>query len=253
MTENLFLTSHFSNINFKELMSDQQSPVSNHKAQKGQNKKSIVNHPNENRKESIGSIWQHKNNASQDQPSSRGLRTSRCSFAAPNTSRGTSGGNPNTKKMKKKPVWDNETSNNAVETKKKVPYSKYLAASRKMNKENTQITVVTEPTPYKMNINVMPSYMQGTKSTTNKRTNSRRTPTRDNTPPKIQAPESVPLSKYESLEAQMRIQDIVIAKLQLKASELRNDLADNKSKFKSSQLQIESLQGIIRLKDEQIH
>lgn len=41
---------------------------------------------------------------------------------------------------------------------------------------------------------------------------------------------------YESLESQMRIQDIVIAKLQLRISEMRNDLADSRTKFKASQI-----------------
>lgn len=80
--------------------------------------------------------------------------------------------------------------------------------------------------------------MQGTYSHQVKRQEGKHTP-RMSTPIKIA--DTVSRAEYDSLESQMRIQEIVIAKLQLKISELKNDLFDNKSKFKASQLQIESL------------
>lgn len=125
---------------------------------------------------------------------------------------------------------------------------------RQANKENNlqttmHTTLHTERTP--MKDTEIPKYMQGTYSYQVKRQEGRQHTPHKSTP--IKCPETVLRSEYDSLESQMRIQEIVIAKLQLKISELKNDLFDNRSKFKASQLQIESLQDVIRLKDMQIH
>lgn len=58
---------------------------------------------------------------------------------------------------------------------------------------------------------------------------------------------------YELLEVKLRGAEVFGQKLQEKTQQLKKELNDARSQLRASELHIESLSEVIRLKDQQIH